>query len=287
MTPTRLWRRLTRKQPVYDNQLLASLLQLAWAVEARDPYTGGHLWRVSQFSKLLADAAGLPPEASARIAIGGFLHDLGKIGIPDAILGKKDKLTDAEYEVIKSHPETGLRMLVGHPLASLANDAVLLHHETPDGRGYPFGMRGEDIPLTARIIGICDAFDAMTSTRPYRTGMPIHKAAAIIRGELGRQFDARLGAHFLALADSAALAHIVGHSDAGIPLERCAACGPIVVRSRDADPDEPLYCPACHSEYRVDRSGGGLLATGKRDAARALAPRPDTGLIARLITGRS
>jgi len=282
-----LWRRPKRESSSsidHDKKLLFSLFLLAWAVEARDPYTGGHLWRVSRFSKLLAEAAGLPAEMVSQIAVGAFLHDLGKIGIPDAILSKKDKLTDAEYEVIKTHPGIGQRMLAGHPLASLANDAILLHHETPDGCGYPFGKRGGDIPLVARIVSICDAFDAMTSTRPYRQGMPIDKALSIIESELGRQFDAHLGAIFISLGASPALAHIVGHSDQGIPLEKCAACGPIIVRPRNAKAEDPLYCPACHSEYLAAPSGIGLLATGKQNAARALAARPDNGLIDRLIS---
>ncbi|WDZ97243.1 HD-GYP domain-containing protein [Herbaspirillum sp. WKF16] len=282
-----LWPRARRKtspggDAQRDEKLLSSLFLLAWAVEARDPYTGGHLWRVARLSRLLAQAAGLDAGQVARIAIGAFLHDLGKIGIPDAVLGKKSKLDDAEYEVIKTHPEIGLRMLAGHPLAALAEDAVLLHHETPDGRGYPFGRRGEEIPLVARIVGICDAFDAMTSTRPYRAGMPIARAMGIIESELGRQFDARLGALFIALADNPELAHIVGHSDEGIPLERCGACGPIVVRPRQAQAGDTLYCPACHSEYTIAPAGG-LLATGKQNTARALAASPDTSLIGRLV----
>ena len=110
---------------------------------------------------------------SARIAIGGFLHDLGKIGIPDAILRKRDKLTDDEMAIMKTHPDVGARLLAGHPLADLVRDAVLLHHETLDGSGYPKGIAGPDIPIAARIVGLCDAFDAMTSTRPYRAGMPM------------------------------------------------------------------------------------------------------------------
>lgn len=286
-----LWQRARRLAPSnehahdrqQDEKLLFSLFLLAWAVEARDPYTGGHLWRVARLSRMLAEAAGLPPETVSRIAIGAFLHDLGKIGIPDAVLGKKTKLDDAEYEVIKTHPEIGLRMLAGHPLAALAEDAVLLHHETPDGRGYPFGKRGEEIPLVARIVGICDAFDAMTSTRPYRTGMPIARAMEIIESERGRQFDADLGALFIGLADKPELAHIVGHSDVGIPLERCGACGPIVVRPRKAKTGDTLYCPSCHSEYTLTSVDGGLLATGKQNTARALAVAPDTDLIGRLV----
>ncbi|WP_198937246.1 HD-GYP domain-containing protein [Herbaspirillum camelliae] len=282
-----LWRRATRsnatRQAARDEQLLMSLFLLAWAVEARDPYTGGHLWRVARLSRLLAESAGLEPQQVARITIGAFLHDLGKIGIPDAVLGKKSRLDEAEYAVIKTHPEIGHRMLAGHPLAALAADAVLLHHETPDGRGYPFGRRGEEIPLAARIVGICDAFDAMTSTRPYRSGMPIARAMEIIGSELGRQFDATWGRLFIGLQQHAELAHIVGHSDEGIPMQRCLSCGPVVVRPRHAVAGDTLYCPACHSEYTLAPDDQGLIATGKQDTARALAVAPDSGLIGRLV----
>lgn len=99
------------------DHLLASLLTMAWFVEARDPYTGGHLWRVSRYARLLAEAAGFNDADAARISLGGFLHDLGKVGVPDAILCKPDRLSDAEYVVIKTHPSVGLRLLSGHPLA--------------------------------------------------------------------------------------------------------------------------------------------------------------------------
>lgn len=282
-----LWQRATRKsagrRAARDEQLLMSLLLLAWAVEARDPYTGGHLWRVARLSRLLAEAAGLDGQQVARITIGAFLHDLGKIGIPDAVLGKKSRLDEAEYAIIKTHPEIGQRMLAGHPLAALAEEAVLLHHETPDGRGYPYGRRGHEIPLSARIVGICDAFDAMTSTRPYRSGMPIARAMEIIEEELGRQFDAALGTLFIGLQQRPELAHIVGHSDEGIPLQRCISCGPVIVRPRHAVAGDTLYCPACHSEYTLESNDLGLMATGKQDAARALAVAPDNELIGRLI----
>lgn len=116
-------------------KLLASLLVMAWVVEARDPYTGGHLWRVSRYAAMLGEAAGLSGAALARVEIGGFLHDLGKIGIPDAILRKPGRLTEEEYEIIRTHPEVGARLLAAHPLAALVRSAVLCHHETPDGGG--------------------------------------------------------------------------------------------------------------------------------------------------------
>ncbi len=171
--------------------LLNTLLGLSMIVEARDPYTGGHLWRVSQFSKLLAQEAGLSRRDIALCEVGGFLHDLGKVGVPDAILNKPDRLTDGEYDVIKTHPSVGGRLLTNHPLANLAFEAVVGHHERPDGKGYPHGLAGDIIPEVARIVGIADAFDAMTSTRSYRKGMHMEKALSIIDDETGRQFDAK------------------------------------------------------------------------------------------------
>lgn len=129
-----------KSQDNHQEDLLRSLLVMAWMVEARDPYTGGHLWRVSRFSRLLASELNLPDGDVARISLGGFLHDLGKVGVPDHILNKKDRLTNEEYEVIKTHPDVGWRMLAGHPLARLAETAIRAHHEMPNGKGYPRGL---------------------------------------------------------------------------------------------------------------------------------------------------
>jgi len=283
-----LGRRSTQapQSSINDEKMLASLLVMAWVVEARDPYTGGHLWRVSRFSRLLAERSGLPPEDVARISIGGFLHDLGKVGIPDAILGKKVKLTDEEYEVIKTHPDVGRRMLAGHPFAGLVMDAVYMHHETPDGRGYPRGLTQHDIPMAAHIVGICDAFDAMTSNRPYRRGMPVEKALAIIRENLGRQFDARFGEQFVQLGESAELHHIVGHTDHGIPLQECLMCGPTIVMQRDSVAGDQVYCRACGSEYQLEGEAPMLhpVLTGRKGSASALEAQPDHDLIARAVS---
>jgi HD-GYP domain-containing protein (c-di-GMP phosphodiesterase class II) len=115
--------------------------------------------------------------------------------VPDAILHKPDRLTDAEFSVIRTHPAVGGRLLANHPLANLAIEAVVGHHERPDGKGYPHDMAGDLIPKVACIVGIADAFDAMTSTRPYRKGMSIDKALSII----GNEFGAQLGSQFLTL----------------------------------------------------------------------------------------
>ena len=271
---------------ITSEKILASLLVMAWIVEARDPYTGGHLWRVARFARLLADHASLSEADASRIMLGGFLHDLGKVGIPDAILNKKDKLSEAEYEVIKTHPEVGRRMLAGHPLSVLAHDAVFLHHETPDGRGYPNGLEQDEIPDVARIVGLCDAFDAMTSTRPYRRGMPVATAMKIIKENLGRQFDEKFGTLFLELEQHEELMHIVGHSDVGIPLQNCAMCGPTIVLQRGSKAGDLAYCRCCTGQYKIEGTNGALqvVATGATGNAAQLEARPDDFLIAELVT---
>jgi hypothetical protein len=283
----------SESQPQFRHQedLLTSLLVMAWMVEARDPYTGGHLWRVSQFSQLLATRAGLPDGDVARITVGAFLHDLGKISVPDHILGKKDRLTDEEYAVMKTHPNVGWRMLSSHPLAKLAEHAIRAHHETPDGRGYPLGLAGADINVDARIVGICDAFDAMTSTRPYRRGMPVFQALDIIGKNLGTQFDRELGERFVALGQGGELNHIVGHSDSGIPLQMCLMCGPTIAVARSHTPGMNLYCPSCAGEYATHGIGTKfhLVATGKSGLPADLEPKVDQDVIADVVrtTARS
>ncbi|MBC3884065.1 HD-GYP domain-containing protein [Undibacterium griseum] len=270
---------------VHSGHLLASLLTMAWFVEARDPYTGGHLWRVSRYARLLAESAGYSNVDATRISLGGFLHDLGKVGVPDAILRKADRLTDDEYAVIKTHPDIGMRMLSGHPLAKLVSDAVLHHHERPDGLGYPYGLAGDRIPDIARIVGICDAFDAMTSHRPYRLGMPRDKAIAIIREHQGTQFDTHFSDIFIALATAGSLDHVIGHSDAGIPLQSCPMCGPTLVVQREHQKGDHIYCRNCGGEFTMEEKEHCLMAmpTGKQGSAADLEPETDTALIARTV----
>lgn len=265
--------------------LLKSLFVMASMVEARDPYTGGHLWRVSQFSRILAEDAGLPSSIVARIALGGFLHDLGKIGVPDAILNKPDRLTEEEYEVIKTHPEVGSRLLADHPLADLARSAILSHHETPNGRGYPHGLSGAAISVDASIVGVCDAFDAMTSTRPYRKGMPVSKALSIIQDNIGSQFHVEWGQRFIKLGEAGHLNHIVGHSEPSIPLQECPMCGPTIVVSRNHAEGDHVYCRSCGGEAAVHRDGTQLSikSTGRRGSKQDLEPAIDNSLLNELV----
>lgn len=266
-------------------ELLKSLFVMASLVEARDTYTGGHLWRVARFSQVLAEAIDLPRTDIARIALGGFLHDLGKVGVPDAILNKPDRLTEDEYAVIKTHPEVGARALSGHPLAELVRAAILSHHETPDGKGYPYGLQSADIPLDARIVGVVDAFDAMTSTRPYRRGMPISKALDILQENLGRQFDKTLGEVFIRMGREGKLDHIVGHTDLGIPLQDCPECGPTIVVRRDQQNGAYVYCRKCTYKTTVIRSNGqiSIADTELHGTPEELQPEVDIALISELV----
>ena len=277
----------TSKTPTVNGSeaLIASLLNMAWFVEARDPYTGGHLWRVSRYSRMVAERAGLGQQATARIGLGGFLHDLGKIAVPDAILRKAGKLTDEEYAVIKTHPSIGSRMLAGHPLGYLVEDAVLLHHERPDGLGYPFGRTSVNLPDIAFVVGVCDAFDAMTSHRPYRVGMPIEKAMAIISAEAGRQFDVRFSSALASLAKEGALEHVAGHSDDGIPLQSCPNCGPTLALARDSQAGKMIYCRNCAGQFKLVLDGDQLVAepTGKMGGPQDLMPELDHELIKHTI----
>lgn len=159
------------------------------AVEARDPYTCGHSERVASFARCLSSLIGLPPADSERIYLTGLLHDVGKIAIPDGVLQKPGRLDDQERAIIETHTDAGWRIL--HQLDALKNvlPGVLYHHEHYNGQGYPDGLSGDDIPLEGRILAVCDAFDAMTSDRPYRDGMPIEKACDILRGGAGSYWD--------------------------------------------------------------------------------------------------
>jgi hypothetical protein len=159
------------------------------AIDAKDQYTCGHSDRVAEFSKAIAQQMGLDEEECDRIYLTGLLHDVGKIGVPDSILSKPDKLTDEEFEIIKKHPEIGFNILQHLKPLAYVLPGVLHHHEAVNGKGYPYGLVGEQIPLAGRIIAVADSYDAMTSDRPYRKGMPSEKAESILCKESGSTWD--------------------------------------------------------------------------------------------------
>lgn len=268
-----------------DKPLLKSLLIMADIIEARDPYTGGHVWRVSQYAKLLAIKIGLPEDEVIKISIAAYLHDLGKVGIPDDILRKAEALTDAEYAIIKTHPSIGGKLLGGHPLAELVSSAANDHHERIDGKGYPNGLCGEQLSLIARIVSIADAFDAMTSTRPYRKGMSEEVAMDILQKGAGTQFDTELVVHMGELGRAGDLAHIAGHTAEGIPAIICPHCGPVIAVPRNTRDGDIIYCRACHSKLELHQSGNTFKAemTGMTDDPRDLEPRANEDAVADVL----
>jgi len=177
-----------------------SVGSLANALDARDRYTAGHSRRVSDLSCAAAKALGVAAEELEAIRIGALLHDIGKIGISDTVLLKAGKLTHDEFAIIRQHPEIGRRILEGVQGFAPYLDVVELHHENWDGTGYPHGQSGETTPLAARIVHVSDAYDAMTTDRPYRRGMSHKKAISILREFAGRQFDPRVVDVFTSVA---------------------------------------------------------------------------------------
>jgi putative nucleotidyltransferase with HDIG domain len=168
---------------------VGAIRALAAALDARDPYTAGHSERVSDLSLQIGQQMQLSEAELDVLRLGALLHDIGKIGISDAVLRKPAQLTPAEFEQIKRHPALGARILRPVPFLAPHLSIVELHHERPDGTGYPFGLRGTDIPLAARIVHVADAFDAMTSARAYRPARGALEAIAELQRHSGTHFD--------------------------------------------------------------------------------------------------
>jgi putative two-component system response regulator len=159
------------------------LKSLALTIDARDPYTDGHCERLSRLAVALGSALGLSKEELSALDRGGYLHDIGKIGIPDAILLKPTKLTPEEFEMIKQHTIIGDRLCGELRSLRLVRQIVRHHHEALDGSGYPDGLKGDEIPLLAQIVGVVDLYDAVTSSRPYRAALPPDHAYSELRKE--------------------------------------------------------------------------------------------------------
>jgi hypothetical protein len=264
-----------------EKDLLKSLLVMTDVIEARDTYTGGHVWRVSQLSKALALQLGLSKDEAIHASIGGYLHDLGKIGIPDIILRKPEKLTEAEFETIKTHPTIGANLLNEQPLGNLVLDVVLHHHERMDGKGYPDKIDGNALSLNAQIVGLMDAFDALTSSRPYRKGTKIEDAISILMKDSGSHFDPGLLAGLQALSLTPQLVHIVGHSDEGIPIIDCPACGAIFSISRRTRDGDIAFCRTCTGKHVMHKKADVFEAefSGVTGTPEDLRPRADMDVV--------
>jgi HD-GYP domain-containing protein (c-di-GMP phosphodiesterase class II) len=176
-----------------------SLLGLANALEAKDAYTKGHSERVGAWSRGVATALGLPPAEADMIGQAGLLHDIGKIGIPEAVLRKPGALADEEWAVMRNHPLIGAQIVA--PFDFFASGALMIrhHHERCDGSGYPDGLVADEIPFGARIIAVADVYDALTSSRPYRAALPHAAVIAHLEAMAGRTFDGEAVAAFVQL----------------------------------------------------------------------------------------
>jgi diguanylate cyclase (GGDEF)-like protein len=181
---------------------LSIIYALAATVDAKDHYTYGHSRKVSDYSVAIAEALGLPQDRIATIRAASLLHDIGKVGIPDSILSKRGPLTDEEWEPVKVHPKLGVEIL--RHIIDLVNclPAILHHHERYDGKGYPSGLKGNNIPLEGRILAVADAYDAMTSPRPYREQLSSQQAINELKRCAGTQFDPELVDVFSKLIES-------------------------------------------------------------------------------------
>jgi len=189
--------RIKEATQALHNQVVQTVSSFILAIEAKDRYTQGHSKRVAEYSALMAKKLGLSQEDQANLLYAAQLHDIGKIGISEQLLNKPGKLNMVEYETIKTHPSKGVKIL--EPLVFLGHllPAVEFHHEWYDGSGYPRGLAQDEIPFMARIIAVCDTFDAMTSERSYRKPLPLKIAIQEIKDGSGTQFDPQAVTAFL------------------------------------------------------------------------------------------
>lgn len=180
-----------------EGQSIGTLQALSAAVDEKDSYTARHSLGVTGWAHHIGQAAGLSSEDLATLERAGLLHDIGKIGVPESVLLKSDALSDIEFELIKQHPDAGARILEAIPFLDTVVPVVRFHHERWDGKGYPTGLAGEEIPYLARVLAVADAFDAMTTDRPYRKAMSVEAAGREIEACAGAQFDPEIARVFM------------------------------------------------------------------------------------------
>ena len=193
--------RLAESNRLLEESALEAVESLNATVDAKDPYTAGHSQRVQRIAVALGEELGLGPDRLDVLRFAGLFHDIGKIGVPDAILTKPDRLTELEFEIVKRHPEDGARIVARLHRLHAAVPAVLHHHERWDGTGYPYGLRGDGIPLEAAIVGLADAVDAMTTDRPYSCARTLEDATDEVVRNGGTQFAPAVVDAFLTLVE--------------------------------------------------------------------------------------
>ena len=263
--------------------LLRSLLILGTVVEARDPYTGGHVWRVAEYSKLLAEKSGLSKDEIFKSYISGYLHDIGKIAIPDVVLNKTTSLTKEEFELVKTHTTVGSEIIRGHPFADLIKDAVLHHHERVDGKGYPDALEGDRIEIITRIVSIADTFDAITSVRPYKERMPSDKAVFLLNGQRGKRFDDSLITILIDAVENGETDPIIGKSSPFRPMAECLKCGPVIAINVNKKDGDKVPCNICGNNYKVHTNGNSFELEQIKDQNVFIKPEIDYLLIDKII----
>jgi HD-GYP domain-containing protein (c-di-GMP phosphodiesterase class II) len=181
---------------------IGTVKALAAAIDGKDPYTRGHSERVSRFSIAVAQGLGLPEDEIEKIRISALLHDVGKIGIDDRVLKKPAALTDEEFEIMKTHPQKGYKIMSQIPAMRDFLPGMYMHHEMINGEGYPQRLKGDQIPMQARIVSVADTFDAMTTERPYQRAMDLEAALTRLKSFIGTRYDARVVAAFIAACEA-------------------------------------------------------------------------------------
>ncbi len=236
-----------------ETDFQTTLRLLANAIELRDHYTVGHTWRVTNFSVALADELGYDEEKLKEVEMGGVLHDIGKIGVPDAILCKPGKLTDEEYEVMKVHPTKGADLMEDCKRLAPLIPYCKYHHERYDGRGYPEKLSGEDIPIQGRIVAVADTFDAMTSNRPYRKGLDPEIAITEIEKNKGSQFDPECADAFIRAYRGGKISHILQAYHENAKSIACPFCSTFIPIEEGAELGDAFECNVCHRHSRLDK----------------------------------
>lgn len=177
----------------------AKILALGQMIELKDPYTKGHCDRVARYALGIADELKLDEQVKREIKLGSWLHDCGKVGVPEKILNFKGALSNRDFDIVKNHPYWGAEVARQARLSKEVVNVTLHHHERFDGKGYPFGLKGEEIPLEARMVAVADVYDALTTDRPYRNRIPAERAAEIIAEGKNKAFDPEIAEVFLDL----------------------------------------------------------------------------------------
>lgn len=252
---------LKAKSKEIQQSYLHTINVIANAIEARDKYTLGHAWRVTRFGLAIAERLGWAAPQRRSLEMGGVLHDVGKVGIRDAILCKEARLSDDEYKLMKLHPEIGARILQDVPFLSPAIPYARFHHERWDGRGYPQKLQGDEIPLEGRLLALADAFDAMNSNRVYRKALSKEDAIAEILRCSGSQFDPELAQVFVELVRAGEVDYILQNkTEEDSSKVVCPVCTTPQVLPETKQAGDQLDCLICRKKLRLLKRDGQLVA---------------------------